>query len=173
MAYGSSQARDWSGAIAASLHHSHSNAGSKLHLWPTPQLTAMPDHWARPGIESASSWIIGSLTDEPWRELPTLTILMEYEAVEEGGDSSWSEGSFLQNLFYLHLNVKFFGTGGYGTSWKCKTIKALLAKWRTDQTILRVSNLSGSNKYHSIRFRSDEDNAPALASFMVVRSLVH
>ena len=26
-----------------SLHHSHSNAGSELHLRPTPQLTAMPD----------------------------------------------------------------------------------------------------------------------------------
>ena len=35
-AYGVSQAR---GQIAG-LHHSHSNMGSKLHLWPTPQLTA-------------------------------------------------------------------------------------------------------------------------------------
>ena len=30
-------------ATAASLHHSHSNARSKLHLQPTPQLTAMLD----------------------------------------------------------------------------------------------------------------------------------
>ena len=30
--YGSSQARGQVGAIAASLHHSHSNMGSKLHL---------------------------------------------------------------------------------------------------------------------------------------------
>ena len=29
--------------IAAGLHHSHSNSGSKLPLWPTPQLTATPD----------------------------------------------------------------------------------------------------------------------------------
>ena len=42
-AYGSSQARSQIGAVAAGLHHSHSNAGSKPHLRPTPQLTAMPD----------------------------------------------------------------------------------------------------------------------------------
>jgi len=30
-------------AVAASLHHSHSNAGSKPRLQPTPQLTATPD----------------------------------------------------------------------------------------------------------------------------------
>ena len=42
-AHGASQARSWIGAIAAGLHHSHSNAGSKTCLWPTPQLMAMPD----------------------------------------------------------------------------------------------------------------------------------
>ena len=42
VAYGSSQARGQIGAIAASLHHSHSNARSKPHLQPTPQLRAMP-----------------------------------------------------------------------------------------------------------------------------------
>ena len=43
MAYGSSQAKGKIRAAAASLHHSHSNAGSKLHLLSTPQLTAKPD----------------------------------------------------------------------------------------------------------------------------------
>ena len=43
MAYGGSQARGPIGATAASLHHSHSNAGSEAHLQPIPQLTAMPD----------------------------------------------------------------------------------------------------------------------------------
>ena len=42
-AYGSSQARGPIGAIAASLHHNHSNSGSELHLQPTPQFTAMLD----------------------------------------------------------------------------------------------------------------------------------
>ena len=31
------------GAVAASLHHSHSNAGSEPCLKPTPQLAATPD----------------------------------------------------------------------------------------------------------------------------------
>ena len=43
MAYGDSQARGQVGAVAASLHHSHSNVGSEPHLRPTPQLTATPD----------------------------------------------------------------------------------------------------------------------------------
>ena len=42
-AYGGSQARGPIGTVAAGLHQSHSNAGSKLHLRPTPQLTTMPD----------------------------------------------------------------------------------------------------------------------------------
>ena len=43
MAYGGSQARGLIGAVAAGLHHSHSNARSKPHLWSKPQLTATPD----------------------------------------------------------------------------------------------------------------------------------
>ena len=42
-AYGSSQARARIRAVAAGLHHSHSNAVSEPHLQPTLQLTAMPD----------------------------------------------------------------------------------------------------------------------------------
>ena len=41
-AYGGSQARGWIGAVAASLHHHHSNTGSEPHLWPTPQLLVTP-----------------------------------------------------------------------------------------------------------------------------------
>ena len=41
--YGGSQARSLIGATDAGLCHSHSNAGSKLHLQPIPQLIAMPD----------------------------------------------------------------------------------------------------------------------------------
>jgi len=42
-AYGGSQARGRIGALAVGLHHSRSNAGSKPHLRPLPQLTAMLD----------------------------------------------------------------------------------------------------------------------------------
>ena len=42
-AYGGSQATGLIGVEAASLHHSHSNTGSKPRLQPTPQLAAIPD----------------------------------------------------------------------------------------------------------------------------------
>ena len=45
-AHGDSQTRGPNGTIAAGLHHSHSNVGnvgSKLHLRPTPQVTAVLD----------------------------------------------------------------------------------------------------------------------------------
>ena len=43
MAYGCSQARGQIGAVAAGLHHSHSNKGSKPCLQPIPQLTVTLD----------------------------------------------------------------------------------------------------------------------------------
>ena len=42
-AYGDSQARGRTGAAAADLHHSHSNAGSELHLRPRLHLMATLD----------------------------------------------------------------------------------------------------------------------------------
>ena len=42
-AYGSSQARGPIGAVAAGLHHGHSNKGSEPQLQPIPQLTATPE----------------------------------------------------------------------------------------------------------------------------------
>ena len=44
-AYGGSQARGLFGAVAAGLHHSHSNARSLTH-------------WARPRIKPTSLWIL-------------------------------------------------------------------------------------------------------------------
>ena len=43
MANGSSQASGRIRAVTASLHHSHSNAGSEPHLWPTPHPRATLD----------------------------------------------------------------------------------------------------------------------------------
>ena len=43
VAYGSSQASGQTGAIAAGLHHSHSNVGYKPHLRPTLQVMATLD----------------------------------------------------------------------------------------------------------------------------------
>ena len=56
-ACGSSQARGLIGVAAAGLHHSHSNAGCLTH-------------WARPGIEPASSWtLVGFISAAPQQEL--------------------------------------------------------------------------------------------------------
>ena len=55
--YGGSQARSQIGAVAVYLHQSHSNAGSLTH-------------WARPGIEPASSWmLVRFVSTEPQWEL--------------------------------------------------------------------------------------------------------
>ena len=61
LAYGGSQARGWIGATADSLHHSHSNAGiwAASVTYTTAQGNVRPlTHWARPGIEPTSSWIL-------------------------------------------------------------------------------------------------------------------
>ena len=43
VAYGSSQAKGQIGAVATSLHHSHSDTGYEPRLQPTPWLMATPD----------------------------------------------------------------------------------------------------------------------------------
>ena len=73
VACGSSQPRGLVGAVATGLHQSPSNAGSKPHLRPTPQLTGKAGsltHWARPGIEP-KNLMVDSLTTAPQWELPT------------------------------------------------------------------------------------------------------
>ena len=72
-AYRGSQARGLIGAVAANLHHSHSNAGSEPRLRPTPQLMAMPDPQPTKrgqglNAQPHGSWS-DSLTTEPLWEL--------------------------------------------------------------------------------------------------------
>ena len=59
-AYGNSQARGQIGAAPASLHHSHSNAGSKPRLQTTPQLTATPNPSPTEGGQRSNSQPHGS-----------------------------------------------------------------------------------------------------------------
>ena len=73
-AYGGSQVRGQIGAAAAGLYRSHSNMGSELCLWPTPQLTARLDpepteHGQGWNLSPHGYWM-GSLTTEPRREHP-------------------------------------------------------------------------------------------------------
>ena len=64
-AFGSSQARDWIGALAASLHHSHSNVGFGPSLQPAPQLTTTLDpsstEWGQGSNPSPHGYLSGSL----------------------------------------------------------------------------------------------------------------
>ena len=71
VAYGSSQARGLIAAIAAGLHHSHSNIRSEPSLWPT-QLKAMPNptHWAKPGIKPSTLWfLVRFISPSPQQDL--------------------------------------------------------------------------------------------------------
>ena len=55
MAYGGPQARGTIGAVAASLHHSHSWATSSTYTTAHGNARSLI-HWVRPGIKPASSW---------------------------------------------------------------------------------------------------------------------
>ena len=76
--------RGWIRAVAASLHHGHSNTGSEPHAYTTDHVNAGSlTHWARPGIESKSSWIpvgfvslwatMGTPPLTSWQQLMKLT----------------------------------------------------------------------------------------------------
>ena len=79
-AYGGSQTRGLIGAAAASLHHSHSNTRSELHLQPTPlqhssQQHWIPNPWARPGIKPATLWFLVSFINH-WATTGTPCLLI-------------------------------------------------------------------------------------------------
>ena len=79
MAYGSSQARGWIGAITTSLCHSQ----QQHQFWATSvTYTKAHDnarcltHWTRPGIKPASLWLlVRFVSTEPWQELPIFHII--------------------------------------------------------------------------------------------------
>ena len=77
VAYAGSQVRGLIGAFAAGLGQSHSNAWSKPHMGPTTTVhgnTIFLTHWVRPGIESATSWLlVGFVSTAPRRDLPFYT----------------------------------------------------------------------------------------------------
>jgi len=73
MAHEGSPARCWIEAVATSLHHIQSNAGSELHPKPTAQLSNAGSltYLVRSGIKHASSLIlVRFVTTEPRWELP-------------------------------------------------------------------------------------------------------
>ena len=80
-AYGSSQGRCCIRAVVASLCHGHSNLGSKVRLWPIPQLMSIGSstHWARPGIEPTFAWIPVMCNHYRWATMRTPRILLFWQ----------------------------------------------------------------------------------------------
>ena len=74
MAYGSSQVRGRIRAVAAGLHHSHSNRGFQIVF--VTYTAAQSNfgsliHWVRPGIGPKSSWILVEvIATKPQQEFP-------------------------------------------------------------------------------------------------------
>ena len=73
MAYEISQARGQFGAADAALHHSsqqHQIWASSENYTAAQGNAGSLTHWARPGIEPTSSWVlVGFITAEPRQEL--------------------------------------------------------------------------------------------------------
>ena len=75
MTYGNSKARGQIGTAAASLHHSHNNAGSDLHLSSRQCRILNPLREARDG--TASSWtLVGFVTSESQGEFSKRNFLI-------------------------------------------------------------------------------------------------
>ena len=109
-AYGSSQGRGWSGTAAAGLHHSHSNVRSEPRLWPTPHTHGNArslTHWARPGIETATSlMLLRFLTAKPQWELLLLTFFNKQTFIRHSVCAKHSirhtSSTTLNNQIWLH-----------------------------------------------------------------------
>ena len=114
MAYGGSQARGRIGAIAAGLRQSHSNAGSQPSLRPQTHTTAHGNdgsltHWARPGIEPATSgFLVGFVNHCAKVETPILCLL-----------KGTTEDSWLIMMPWIRGQVSFGQKGG---TWKFKDL---------------------------------------------------
>jgi len=101
VAYGSSQARDWIRVAAAGLHHSHSNAGSKLHLQPTLQLVATLDHWPTEWGQGLNprpyGYSSGLLTTEPRQKLLDKIFFKKSSMLETGVKTKY--------MYYLNHSI--------------------------------------------------------------------
>ena len=76
MAYGGSQARGPIGAVASGLRHSHSIRATSSTYTTTHGNTRSSTHWARPGIEPATSWLlVGFINHWATKGTPSLPFL--------------------------------------------------------------------------------------------------
>ena len=110
-AHGSSQARGRIGAIAAGLRHNHSNARSVSVTYTTAYgNTRSLTHWARPGIEPATSWFrVGFISSVPRWELQEVHFKWRWPL--SWGITSVTVG---ESIEYFHLLLGF--TSHWGLS---------------------------------------------------------
>ena len=107
VAYGGSQARGQIGAVAAGLHHSHSNARSEPSAtYTTTHGNAISlTHWVRPGIKPASSWMLVRFifTEPQWELLwPFLNWIVYLPIIELHGLFIYSGyKSFIRHMIYM------------------------------------------------------------------------
>ena len=111
--YGSSQARGWIRATAASLDHSHSNTGSKPLLQPTPQFTQC---WIPNSLSEASDqthvlmytgWICFCCTTTGTPTINSLTI----RGFVTVSFNMIFTSSILYSLYFKYI-LWFYNTGG-------------------------------------------------------------
>ena len=122
--YGSSQARGQIGAVAANLHHSHGNTGSRLCLTCTTaygNATSLTN-WARPGMEPTPSWIlVRFVTADPWQNNPPPPLPVRF--------SIWSSILCMDSLICGKppkcLWIEFLGFHELGWAKVC----SLISKW--------------------------------------------
>ena len=90
MAYGGSQARGQIWATAANLCHNHSNVGSLTH-------------WARPGIESTTSWFLVRFVSH-WATTGTPYNFLNKEKNQKSCENDYN---YIEQQNNKHENVKY------------------------------------------------------------------
>ena len=105
MAYGGSQARSPIGAIATGLRQSHSNsriwAASMIYTTAHGNVGSL-NHWARPGIEPATSWFLVGFVNH-WATMGTPTYCALRPYVDELKWNQWHlTGDFINYVKVHH-----------------------------------------------------------------------
>ena len=156
VAYGISQARGWIWAIAAGLHRS----SQQCQIWATSAThttahsnTGLLTHWARPGIETASSWIPdGFVSAAPKQELLLIfyvSIVFPFPKCYEVGileDEGFSDYLLILSNVHLRFFWSFLGFISHFFLWLNNiplygyTTVYLFTFWRTSWLLPNFGN---------------------------------
>ena len=169
-AYGSSQARGWIRAAAASLYHSHSNMESEPCLRPIPRLTAMPDSWPTDWGQGLNLSPVGYVSTGPQWKLPDLTFQSQIQDPERiswlwprrgplsgSGDLGWAPRPLDSPLGGKTLERPRRGTGGHPNTKPKSVFPHHTVFYSQELSIFLKSNNSNvrtcfSSMYHILLF---------------------